>query len=386
LLNEIDQELPHARAAWAHAVPAHDAATIAAMAPAMARYFHDRGLLVEGIDAFAAAARVFEGAVTGGACERRALCLSLRPLSRLQYLVGQVQPAEDNARRLLALAEDDGDALLVMPALNTIGICLRYRSQFAEARPFFERARRLAEDEGVDENAAIYNANLAGTDIDLGDYAAANEGYGRALQLHRRAGHVAGVAATLCDLASVEEALGDPAAALRYLEEAIVLCRQHKLDTHLATVMMNLGNIHDKLGNPAEAAMWLERAWQASSEREMPMVQVGTRLGQAHLDCSAGAFEAARAKTWEVVAIAERIEWHIAKLACVMSFGEIVACEGRGAEGCDMIRWVLAQDGFWRAGRDTAEQWLARLSSLPAGESRPIPASSTLAQVLARVS
>ena len=116
------------------------------------------------------------------------------------------------------------------------------------------------------------------------------------------------------------------------------------------------------------------------------MVQVGTRLAQAHLDCVAGNFEAGRTKTWEALAIAERTEWKPAKLECVVAFGEIVACEGRGAEGCDMIRWVLAQDGLWRAGRDMAQRWLARLSSLPPGESRPIPASSALAQVLARVS
>jgi len=383
LLGEIDQELPHARAAWAQAVAAREASTVAAMAPAMARYFHDRGLLTEGIDAFVAAVRAFEAAAEGTP-ERRALGLSLRALGRLQYLAGQIQAAEKHARRLLALT-GDGDAMLVMPALNTVGVCLRHHSRYAEARPFFERALRLAEAEGVDENAAIYNANLAGTDLDLGDYAAAHAGYARALELQRRAGHVAGVAATLCDLASVNDAQGDSAAALRHLEEAIVLCRQHRLDAHLATTMMNLGTTHDKLGNPTQAAMWLERAWQAASDREMPMVQVGARLCQAHLDCSAGDFEAARAKTWEVIAIAERIEWHSAKLACVMSFGEIVACEGRGAEGCDMIRWVLAQDAFWRASRDTAEQWLARLSALPAGESHPIPASSALAQVLARV-
>jgi Tfp pilus assembly protein PilF len=285
------------------------------------------------------------------------------------------------------LAEEAGDALLAMPALNIVGICLRHRSQFAQARAFFERARRLAEDNRIDEEAARYNANLAGTDMDLGDYAAANVGYERALQLHRSAAHVAGVAATLCDLASVQEALGDPAAALGYLEDALVLCRQHKLDSHLAIVLMNLGTAHLKLGDRVSAARWLERAWRASSEREIPMVQVGTRLDQAHLDCLAGDFDAARAKAWEAFAIAERIEWHGAKLACVVSFGEIVACEGRGTEGCDMIRWVLAQDGFWRASRDVATQRLARVSLLPpGGPTSAIPASATLAQVLARVS
>jgi hypothetical protein len=196
------------------------------------------------------------------------------------------------------------------------------------------------------------------------------------------------VVATLCDLASALDALGDPGAALLHLEEAIAMCRAHKLDNHQAIVMMNLGTVHEKLGHQSEATRWLERAWQASSEREIPMVQVGTRLAQAHLECCAGALDSARAKVWEAFAIAERIDWHLAKLACVVSFGEVVACEGRKTEGCDMIRWVLAQDGYWRVGRDTAMRWLVRLSSLSADEpnARPIAATSTLGQVLARVS
>jgi predicted ATPase/DNA-binding SARP family transcriptional activator len=128
LLEEIDQELPHARAAWAHAVSDGDASAIAAMAPAMARHFHDRGQLVEGIDAFVAAVRALEATASGGGLGRQALLLSLRALGRLQYLAGQTQAAESHARRLLALA-GDGDAMLVMPALNTVGCPRRLNSE-----------------------------------------------------------------------------------------------------------------------------------------------------------------------------------------------------------------------------------------------------------------
>jgi hypothetical protein len=94
-------------------------------------------------------------------------------------------------------------------------------------------------------------------------------------------------------------------------------------------------------------------------------------------------------KVWEALVIIDRIEWVRQDFpACSLSV-RIVACEGRGAEGCDIIRWVIGQESLWPSTRDTAKRWLERLSKLPVGEqplALPIPASATLTQVLARAS
>lgn len=390
LLSRIDEELPHVRAAWAHALAPADAAAVRAMAPAWSAYLKERGLLAEGVEAFQRAAQAFaHAAAATDAPGYGALGQSLRALSALQYHLGDVQSAERSARRMLELAEAARDASLMMPALNMAASCLNLRSLYAEARPLFERARRLAEDSGADKSAAVYTANVASVDSALGDYEAARQGYLHALVLHRRAAHIQGAAITLCSVASMELALGRPEGALHDLNEALLLCRQHQLTHVLATVMLNLGTVHQELGDRSSAALWLERAWNESSRQASGLVQIGARLAQAHLDIAGGAFEAARAKVWEAFAIAGKAEVKSGQLECASAFGAIAAAEGRMAEGCRVMRWALEQPGWNRVDRDAAERRLARFVLRQDGEPCPdyrLPADTPLSQVLAGVS
>ncbi|MBC7938260.1 MAG: tetratricopeptide repeat protein [Chitinophagaceae bacterium] len=387
LLDRIGEELPHVRAAWAHAVAHRDAHAIVAMGPAVSAYVKERGLFAEGIEAFQDAVRAFERADAAAQPPQHAvLSMLLRALSGLQYHVGDVRSAQHSARRLLALADEAADAWLAMAALNILGACLLQHSQYAEARPLFERARHLAEQAGIDKSAAIYSTNLAGVDGALGDYESARTGYEHALVLHRRAGLLQGVAGTQCDLATVLRALRRPEEALRVLCEALVVCKQHGLVHVQASVMMNLGATHLELGDHEASALWLGRAWEESSRQAAAMLRLGTRLAQVHLDCAIGACDAARVKAWEAVAIAEEIEMKAVQLECVDAFGTIVVAEGRVAEGHRAICWALEQDGWNRIDRDAAERRLTRIENLNGFRRqplRPIPTDMALSQVLA---
>ena len=76
------------------------------MSPALARYFHDRGLLVEGIAAFRAATDALDAAADGRSAAQRALGVSLRALgdcTTLRAISSRLKSAPDGCSRWPAL-------------------------------------------------------------------------------------------------------------------------------------------------------------------------------------------------------------------------------------------------------------------------------------------
>jgi predicted ATPase/DNA-binding SARP family transcriptional activator len=387
-IDAIDGSLAHVRAAWNYAVctPGTEwTAALAAMAQPLAAYHLERGLPAEGLAAFAHAHRRL--APDESAESRVAQVAVLRHLARMLYLAGRIDEAERTVAELLPLAINDPPASVA--GLNLLGICHKQRGRWDEARTCFKEAVQLAETHRIRSAASV--ANLASVDLFGGDYAAAGRGYARALELHREVGNQAGVAATLCDCAHVAVALDDMTGALRHLSEAVVICKENAFRGQQLTAMANLGMVHEMIGNAMEASLWLRRALDEAVARDVPTTRIGVLLTLAELDAAAGAFEPARDKAWQAVALARHIGWPSVLVGCVAVLGEITARDGRAATGRAVVRWCLRRPEVDRLSRDLLQRRLSRLDSLPESDQEresvhgEFKAEASVEDVLARL-
>ena len=160
--------------------------------------------------------------------------------------------------------------------LNQIGIYLRGRAEFAEAKVLFERALTLAEKAyGPDhpEVAAIVS-NLGSVLQDLGDLQGAKEHYKRALKIDEEAygpDHPE-VAKDVSNLGSVLQNLGDLKGAKEHYKRALVIGEKTYGPDHLelATIVNNLGSVLQDLGDLQGAKEHYKRALKIDEEAYGP--------------------------------------------------------------------------------------------------------------------
>ena len=383
VLNEIERELPHVRAAWSQAIERRDVSAVMSMTHGLAYFYEQRGLWVEGLAALAQATSAFASGVHG---HDRVLVTTLRELATLQYRSGQLVEAESSARRALKIARRLGDGRAVKSGLNTLGLSLWQRGRFVEARPFFEQARRRAVKDGDDEGVARFSGNLALVDKALGHYQRALAGYQNALGVHRATGAVTSIVSMLNNIANVYRALQCPQDALPALNEALELCSTHSLVSTKAFVLVNLGLVSVDLGEHAAAAVWFSRALSEAREHGEPIIEAATLLAQGHLDVIGGKGSEACRKVWDALAIGDRLHSPAVQIQCVFGFGEILVSQGRVETGATLLQWGIEQEGLNRADRDAAQRKLDALDMSAEALARcraTLPASASLQDALA---
>ena len=150
--------------------------------------------------------------------------------------------------------------------LNQVGMYLRGRAQFAQAREAHERALRIDEAAyGPDHpTVAIRVNNLGGVLQGMGDLAGAQAHYERALRIDEAAygpDHPT-VATYVNNLGSVLQEMGDPAGARAHYERALRIDEAALGPDHpsVATRVNNLGDALREMGDLAGARAHFERA------------------------------------------------------------------------------------------------------------------------------
>ena len=381
LLNEIERELHHVRAAWAWAVLHRDAAAIGELSRPLAEFFESRGMWVEGLGALEHGVDAVVGDEPSATRARRVAWLAL---ATLQYRSGALEAAEASARAIMDRFHSQGDSLEFMLALNLVGLSLWQRGRYEEARVPLENALQRAQRLGFQQSITRFSSNIALVDKALGRYEQALAGYERSLASERGRSNFARRATVLNNIANVERALGRPERAVERLNEALVICKEHGLQSLRPFVTVNLGLSHMELGLPAIARTWLVDAFDESRRCGEPLIEMSALLALAHLDVHGGDLDAARAKAWESLGIADRLQSMAARVECVAAFGEIVAHEGRLAEGLALLRWAIGQPTLDRLDRDITERRVAALRSRHGGEPDrfELPADTPLSSVL----
>ncbi len=228
------------------------------------------------------------------ACHAEALAMAAEAAGRLLnqvglYLRGRAEFAEAKSAMERALAIDEKalgpDHPEVATDINNLGLVLQHLGDLAGARQHFQRA--LAIDEkayGPDHpTVAIYVNNLGSVLHNLGDLAGARTHLVRALAIGEKAygpDHPT-VARRVNNLGEVLRALGDLAGARAQFERALAIGEKAYGPDHpsVAIYLNNRGLAHQALGDLAEARGHFERALAIDEKAYGPVhPTVATRL------------------------------------------------------------------------------------------------------------
>ncbi|MCA8915691.1 MAG: tetratricopeptide repeat protein [Planctomycetes bacterium] len=217
-------------------------------------------------------------------------------LSHAYWLVARFDEADAQAATALALAEEDGGALLRSQALASMGIMGFPRGRYAEGVEYFQQAQELALEIGDVSGGANHLSNLGLMLGRLGRREEALETYARARDVFKRLGGRTGYARMIANAGAQYQMLGDLDKAKDCYEKAIAINRETGHKHGLATSLGNMGMLYSqRLHRPEDARPYLEEALKTSLEINAPLL-IADHYGQwAHwhdtMDDSANALK-----------------------------------------------------------------------------------------------
>jgi tetratricopeptide (TPR) repeat protein len=100
----------------------------------------------------------------------------LNLLAMINQRAGRYAQAENDYRQVLALNRERGDRAAALATLNSLGVLAHLQGDFNVALGYFQESHRLAKEMGFQELSLVCLNNLAGAQVELGDYAQAEAG------------------------------------------------------------------------------------------------------------------------------------------------------------------------------------------------------------------
>ncbi len=217
--------------------------------------------------------------------ERGQLLAKLRVESALHYQAeGRYDEAENEARKAIELAGENGGAALQMQAWNVRGMIAWKRGAMEQARQAYSKVIPLAEIAGNGLYASNAYNNLGLVYTAQGRPDAALEHYRRALNLREQAKDEIGQAATLNNLGMLYEDTGDLEQAGRHYRRSLELAERTGYSEGWTAVLANLGQLREIEGNFAEALDYGARSLHSARElgdRRSEAIAL-ENLGNAH--------------------------------------------------------------------------------------------------------
>ena len=304
-LDEIRQEWPDVRAAWAWAAGHRDEETVLAALEGLYHFLELSGRFREGAEMFAQAieslsqAGLFDGQETFERLWVRLLvrygwfmwrlcryreaqevlhqgvelarrwqetqeeAFALGALGLVLHNTGEYQLARRYYERSLDLYRSNGDLWGIGRALSRYGLLLYTLGEWEQARDLFEEGVRIAKQTGEQRGMAFFWAYLGLVNCDLGRHEIAVEQCETALERCRQTGDEYGVALSLAYLGRALSHLGQHARARQVLEEALDHFRELGDDHAVAYTMTQLGEACRLAGNANAARQWHKRSLDA---------------------------------------------------------------------------------------------------------------------------
>jgi predicted ATPase/DNA-binding SARP family transcriptional activator len=176
----------------------------------------------------------------------------------------------------------DAPISLRREALSWSGRLAHNEGEFAQAKPYFEEALALCQQEGDPQNAADAMDAVAGNAMRRGDYPRARAHYEERLAFWQEQGDEEAIAGYLGALAWLASREGDHAPIRALLEESLAM--ERRLGHDVTLTLHNLGIIVTELGDYATARALLEEsiARRREASRAGPN-EAGIHLGLIHL-------------------------------------------------------------------------------------------------------
>jgi tetratricopeptide (TPR) repeat protein len=180
--------------------------------------------------------------------------------------LGEHEKALPHFERALADMRKRGDEANVAVVLSEIGLAETYLKRLQPALGRFREALEISTRIDDRMNVGRVLGNMAGTYMDLGDFARARESYDRELATWRALGNESLAAGTLANLGALDLKRRDCAPAQRHLSEALRFAEKTGDKSLRHTSLQDLSQAEECLGNYKVALATLRQAVELKDE------------------------------------------------------------------------------------------------------------------------
>lgn len=236
---------------------------------------------------FRAGARHLEAAEAG--CDdslpaEAALLARLRVArATLLYRAGEHDRASALAQQAERLADATGQRRVARRALNVQGLSLWTRARLDEAQAAFERGLAAAVEDGESLGEAAFVNNLALVAKDRGDFATAEWGLRRGLELNRELGRWDGACSVLNNLGNLLRTQGRHDECEPLALECLRLTHEHGLVAQRPFALIGLALLNHAQARPRQASVYLDLLAACVPGSVEPQVACGAALLRAQL-------------------------------------------------------------------------------------------------------
>ena len=301
-----------------------------------------------------------------------------RALSGIGYVAfrrSQLDEAEERWQEALTHAERAGDQRVTAEVLRSLAIAAGTRGEQSHAGELIERAITEAQGAEDDQLLRLLLGSSAEMNIWLGNYQAAEDAYGEALQIATEIGDFSARPLLMAELGWVAILRGDPLAADRLAVESAELAEDLNSPRVHAHALRLHGEALWRTGDVEGAAAALDHARDVAEGLDAPAEVAGVRCSQAAVALETQDFGAARSHAEEALALSTL--GHAMRLASptwllgvvALSEGDVMEAENhfdsdlRVAESGELVRHV-ANDLWGLAGVSAARGELSTAAEL----------------------
>ena len=250
----LDVELDNLRAAQDSAIELGDDVLLRRLTAAMWRYWHVRGLLVEG------RARLATALATGPGDAPDLYARVLTGAARIAWTIGDYAEGEGYAGELLALAEASGSTTLAYEAHAILATIAGRQHQYETSEAYSLRALQLGREIDDELSLLMTENNHAALLLDMGRLEEAVPMLEHVLERFRALGDTTGTAYALLNLAEAAFRRDDDDQARRWFVDAREAFEAVGFRAHVGHALQGLAAVEARSGDATLAAELLGQA------------------------------------------------------------------------------------------------------------------------------
>jgi DNA-binding SARP family transcriptional activator len=197
---------------------------------------------------------------TRGVGHERAEGRARTVLSDVLLVSGRIQPAEQEARVAMELAERAQDSTAVSWVANNRGLICLHEGRFAEGKVFFDQALEGLRAAGNRPFEATVLGNLSRAHLGMGNIAKAVEIAQRGLDVHTEIGRTVRLANGHFALGVALTRAGRYTEALSQFSDALGIFNDHRQRLWEGVTHFRIAEVHSAARRPAQAAQHAEQA------------------------------------------------------------------------------------------------------------------------------
>lgn len=282
-MKRLSEVLDNIRLAWQWAHNNKALPLLEQASEALRFYFHQKGLIQEGLKLFGNAIEQFDSED-----KAQAATLAVLKIKEAYFYIssGHYDQAKLSVKQGMRLLDASKQSIIALSGLNALATILSHQGDYEKAKEVLLRAYRFAKKHKQESTRmiGIILDNLGNIEQEFGDVQKAQRYFQKSLELSRVTSNLSQIAYTLNNLASLALSRQEPAVALPFLEEGQSLAKDLGMTRLVPFFLCNLAIASYKLANYQKAQAASEEALvyvKASGERWLEAI-ILAQLGDSY--------------------------------------------------------------------------------------------------------